>query len=95
MPRLSKRSEHYGKSTEDQIARLRDLDQMSLRICWQNQFGRSAPKHLTRYLLFGILAYKTQADCVGDLDSETLKVLDRLGSRDCRSSSPHFCAPPR
>ena len=44
--------------------------------------GRPAPEHLTRYLLFKILAYKIQADRFGDLDADTLKVLDRAGGSD-------------
>ena len=87
MRRPSKRSEtSEGKSIEDQIARLRDLDLMGLRVCWQNEFGRPAPKHLTRYLLFRILAYKTQADRLGDLDSDSLKVLERVGGKDRQPS---------
>jgi hypothetical protein len=69
-------------SVEDQIANLRDLDLTGLRTSWQNLFGRSAPKHISRYLLFRILAYKVQADQFGDLDADTLKVLKRVaGSR--------------
>ena len=38
-------------------------------------FGKPAPEHLTRYLLFRVIAYRLQADRFGDLDAETLKVL--------------------
>ena len=41
---------------EDEIAHLRDLDLKALRVCWQNVFGKPAPEHLTRYLLFRIIA---------------------------------------
>jgi hypothetical protein len=70
------------RSIEDEIAHQRDLDLMGLRTYWQNEFGRPAPKHLTRYLLFRILAYKTQADRFGDLDADTLKVLKRASGSD-------------
>jgi len=40
--------------------------------------GRLAPQHLTRYLLFRILAYKLQADRLGDLDADTVKMLERV-----------------
>ena len=68
-----------AQSIEEEIARLRDLDLPGLRIRWQNTFGRTASAHLTRYLVFKILAYRIQADRLGDLDVETLKVLERAG----------------
>jgi hypothetical protein len=57
---------------------LRDLDLTGLRTRWQIQFGRTAPKHISRYLLFRILAYKVQADQFGDLDADTLKILGQV-----------------
>lgn len=68
-------------SIEDRIVRLRDLDLAVLRTCWHNEFGRTAPKHLGRYLLFRVLAYKLQADQLSDLDVDTLKVLERADDR--------------
>jgi len=59
------------RTIEDEIALLRDLDLKGLRTHWQNEFDRAAPEHLTRYLLFRILAYSIQADRLGDLDAET------------------------
>ncbi|MGH6680668.1 MAG: DUF2924 domain-containing protein, partial [Bradyrhizobium sp.] len=73
-------------SIEDRITHLRDLDLTGLRTCWHNEFGRSAPTHLTRYLLFRVLAYKVQADCLGDLDAGTIKVLEQAGESEGRSS---------
>ncbi len=35
---------------------------------------------LARHLLFRILAYRLQADCLGDLDPDTRRLLDRSGS---------------
>ena len=76
---MGKRSIAFGvASVEDRIAHLRDLDLKDLRASWQNQFGRTAPKHVSRYLLFRILAYKIQADQFGDLDANTHKVLERV-----------------
>jgi DUF2924 family protein len=66
-------------SVNDEIAHLRDLDLAGLRRRWQTEFGRTAPQHLTGYLLFRILAYKLQADRFGDLDADTLKILERVG----------------
>ena len=68
-------------SIEDGIGSLRNLDLKGLRIRWQNEFGRPAPEHLTRYLLFRIMAYRLQADRLGDLDAETLKVLEQAAGQ--------------
>jgi len=67
-------------SIEDEIAQLRDLDLKALRVRWRNAFGKPAPEHLTCYLLFRIIAYRLQADRLGDLDHETRKVLDRTNA---------------
>ena len=69
-------------SIEDEIARLRDFDLKALRVRWRNAFGKPAPEHLTRYLLFRIIAYRLQADRFGDLDAETLKVLKQAAGQE-------------
>lgn len=74
-------------SVEDQIAHLRSLDLKGLRAHWQGAFRRPAPGHLARQLLFGILAYRMQADCFGDLDHETKKLLDRTTPNEARSGT--------
>jgi hypothetical protein len=63
-------------SVEDEIAHLRGLDLGGLRARWQSVFQRSAPAHLTRHLLFGVIAHRLQTDRFGDLDYETKQVLD-------------------
>jgi hypothetical protein len=68
-------------SIEDRITHLRDLDLAGLRTYWHNELGRAAPKHLSRYLLFRVLAYKLQANQFGDLDINTLKILERADDR--------------
>jgi hypothetical protein len=60
-----------------EIARLRDLDVSQLRGRWHTVFGRRAPPHLPRHLLFRVLAYRIQADQLGDLDGECQRLLDR------------------
>jgi Protein of unknown function (DUF2924) len=56
------------------------LDELRLR--WRNRWGRLAPAHLSRGLLFRLMAYRLQADAFGDLDRPTAKLLDRLAARE-------------
>src|SRR5438093_1020495 len=67
------------KSLDAEIARLRDLDVGELRIRWQNAFGRPPPPHLPRHLMFRVLAYRLQADRLGDLDAGSQRLLDGAG----------------
>src|ERR1700682_5208389 len=68
-------------SVEDEIAHLRGLDLKGLRSHWHSVFQRQAPAHLTRHLLFAVIAYRIQADRLGDLDHKTRQVLDRTVSK--------------
>jgi hypothetical protein len=63
-----------------EIACLRDLDIAGLRSRWHSVFGRRPPPHLPRHLLLRILAYRLQADRLGDLDDESRRLLDRSES---------------
>jgi hypothetical protein len=74
------------KSLEDEIAHLRGLDLGGLRARWQGVFRRPAPAHLTRHLLFVVIAYRLQADRFGDLDHATLQVLDRTVAKEAMSA---------
>jgi hypothetical protein len=69
-------------SIEDEIAHLRGLDLKGLRARWQSVLQRPAPAHLPRHLLFAIIAYRIQADRLGDLDHETKQMLDRTSGKD-------------
>jgi Protein of unknown function (DUF2924) len=69
-------------SISDGIAHLRGLDLKGLRSRWQSVFQRLPPDHLPRHLLFAIIAYRIQADCLGDLDHETRQVLDRTDAKE-------------
>jgi hypothetical protein len=69
-------------SIADEIAHLRGLDLRGLRARWQSVFQRSAPAHLTRHLLFAVIAYQLQADRFGDLDHATLPMLDRTVAKE-------------
>jgi hypothetical protein len=53
---------------EEEIARLRDLDLPGLRARWRLVFRRKAPDHLPRHLLYRMIAYRPQAQRLGDLD---------------------------
>jgi hypothetical protein len=68
------------EALDSEIAHLRGLDVKGLRARWHTVFRRRAPPHLPRHLLFRILAYRLQADQLGDLDPETRHLLDRSGS---------------
>src|SRR6476620_11353188 len=68
------------KAIDVEIARLRDLDVGALRARWHAVLGRGAPAHLPRHLLFRILAYRLQADQLGDLAPESQRLLDRSES---------------
>jgi hypothetical protein len=70
------------RSIEDEIAHLRGLDLVGLRARWQSIFRRQAPAHLTRHLLFAVIAYRLQADRFGDLDHATKQVLDRTIAKE-------------
>jgi hypothetical protein len=69
-------------SISDEIAHLRGLDLKGLRLRWQSVFQRLPPDHLPRHLLFAIIAYRVQADRLGDLDHETKQILDRTDAKD-------------
>jgi hypothetical protein len=69
-------------SVEDEIAHLRGLDLRGLRSRWQGVFQRPAPAHLTRHLLFSVIAYRIQADRFGDLGHETKQILDRTVAKE-------------
>ena len=65
---------------EDEIAHLRDLDLRGLRARWHSVFRRKAPDHLPRHLLYRMIAYRLQAERLGDLDRDIQRFLDRVAA---------------
>jgi Protein of unknown function (DUF2924) len=67
-------------SLEGEIAHLRDLDLHGLRARWKSIFRQQSPSHLPRHLLFAVLAYRLQADELGDLDPATARLLKQIAT---------------
>jgi hypothetical protein len=94
MPRVRIAAEtEEAASVETEIARLRGLDLEALRARWQTIHGKRAPPHVPKHLLFRMLAYRLQAEAMGDLDAESRRTLDRIGSpehprQDVAASKP-------
>src|SRR5882724_4339013 len=68
------------EASHDALSRSRYQPQPTERRLSRSQ--RSAPAHLTRHLLFAVIAYRLQADRFGDLDHETKQVLDRTLAKE-------------
>jgi Protein of unknown function (DUF2924) len=69
---------------EAEIEGLGSLDLHALRVLWRKLLRGRPPEHLSRGLLLRILAYKTQARALGDLDRETACYLDRVAQEQAR-----------
>lgn len=59
---------------------MRGLDLKVLRARWKSVFRKPAPVHLPRHLLLGILAYRVQAETLGDLDAGAIRLLSQVGT---------------
>lgn len=68
------------QSLENAIQELDGLEIEELRLRWRAQFGRAAPPHLGKSLLFRILAYQMQAEILGDLLPRTMAMLGDAAS---------------
>src|SRR5262245_10258501 len=67
-----------SSSVEAEITQLRALGAQGLRARWRASFGTDAPPHLARHLLFAMLAYRLQAETMGDLDAATVRFLKHV-----------------
>ena len=65
----------------DALARLDASDATTLEKDWRRAFGRPTPTGLSRTLLVRALAYKLQAEALGDLDRDTARALDRMAGQ--------------
>ncbi len=68
------------KTLDAELAHLRKLSVEDLQARWHTVFRRRPLPHLSRHLLFRVLAYRLQADRLGDLDAESRRLLDGSGS---------------
>lgn len=68
------------KTLDVELARLRELDAGGLRARWHTLSRQKPPTHLPRHLLHRVLAYRIQADQLGDLDADSKRLLDRAES---------------
>lgn len=70
-----------------EVAALEALDIELLRKRWRSVMGRPAPVHLSRAILFRVLAYRVQTESLGEGDAVTRAVsLDSKGARYPRQS---------
>lgn len=65
---------------ENQVEALTRLDPAGLRDCWRRTFGRLAQAGLGRDFMVRVLAYRLQADSLGDLDRKTARTLEQLAA---------------
>lgn len=79
-------------SLEHEIARLRGLKSETLRARWRTVFGGKAAPHLPRQLLFAMIAYRLQAEVLGDLDAETLRLLKKIDLAPAKSEAVSLTA---
>ena len=72
-----------------EVAALEALDIELLRKRWRSVMGRPAPVHLSRAILFRVLAYRHQAEALGEGDDITPDASSNAkGARQPRQSLP-------
>jgi hypothetical protein len=78
------------QTLENEIAHLRDLDIHGLRLRWSRMFRRQPPSHLPRHLLFAMVAYQLQADWLGHLASDTVRLLRQIAAAGGATQAVHL-----
>ena len=79
---------------EIEVAYLRNLDLDGLRLHWRTEFGRTAPNHLPKYLLFRLIAYRLQAQALGDVSRSTASFLEGLAKSNASNEAEGSVAIP-
>jgi hypothetical protein len=72
------RGQFDERALEIEIALLRDLELSELRAVWQKHYGSVAPKTVRRKILILSIAWRIQADALGDLKPATRKQLRQV-----------------
>jgi Protein of unknown function (DUF2924) len=91
-PPATSLADEFSPSPGSIVAELAELERASLddlHLRWRNHWGRLAPAHLSRHLLFRLMAYRLQAEAFGDLPRETVRTLDRLASARAERLTPN------
>jgi hypothetical protein len=60
---------------------LKNWDCETLSKEWQRLFGKKVPLNLPQYIMLRMIAYRRQANALGDLDSNCIKYLKQVGAR--------------
>lgn len=71
----------------DELTQLEALGLDDLRVRYRQLHRKAAPAHLPRWLLVRIVAYRMQAMALGDLDPETIRILERAARDQARAMS--------
>jgi hypothetical protein len=67
---------------KSEISRVSDLSLGELKARWQTAFRRKPPPQLSRHLIFRMLAYRLQAEQLGDLPPDILRIVDAASPED-------------
>jgi hypothetical protein len=82
------RCEEGEPGLDHTIDQLDMLPLEALCLSWRNHLGGSPPRHLPRWLLARLLAYRLQAQAHGDLPPATLRLVKGRGGREADGPKP-------
>jgi Protein of unknown function (DUF2924) len=77
-----------GPGLDRTIAQLEDLPLEALVLSWRNHLGGTPPRHLPRWLMAKLLAYRLQAQEHGDLSPATLRLVRGRGGHKASGPKP-------